>query len=618
MPTIRNWRAKMRPSSTLSLAALCAGLVTTPLAAQNVFTLDELVFSASLTDVARDRTGVRVNRISSTEMFRRGRLQFSEFLESLPGVNITQNGPIGTSATIRVRGLDWNYIPVRINGIDVTDPSSVQSRFDFGKLTSAGIASAEVLYGAQSAILGSGAIAGAVNITTVEAPEEIGSELGYSAEVGSYNTARTGLTYGTRFESGFLAMSLSHISTEGFSAADENVGNTEADGFDSIDFSLRGEFQASEIFTLGASLVLQNSNFEFDSSGGAGGDAPRYQDFQMNAGRIFATAALDRSVHEFGIEGSRTSRTDPLSGSRIIFEGERDKATYLGSYDLSAGNVLSIGAETMSERYYSATASSPTYADYQTHSIFGELLFSPVSAIDMSISARLTDNTDFGSKTTGRVAVAWRAGSNTLVRTSISTGFRAPSLNEMYGPFDSTPNPDLQPETSQSLEFGVEHQLGRLTADFTVFQTKITDLISWSSGYSQVPGTSRSDGYELGLSYSFVNDAQIGANFTSTDARAANGSRLNRVPRRDLSLSASTPINHNMNAAISLQSVSDRLESGIRFEDYTVVNANISHSLANGAELFLRIDNVFDEEYQTTRGYGTSDRALYIGVRGTF
>ena len=73
-----------------------------------------------------------------------------------------------------------------------------------------------------------------------------------------------------------------------------------------------------------------------------------------------------------------------------------------------------------------------------------------------------------------------------------------------------------------------------------------------------------------------------------------------------------------MNAAISLQSVSDRLESGIRFEDYTVVNANISHSLANGAELFLRIDNVFDEEYQTTRGYGTSDRALYIGVRGTF
>ncbi|MGB0352877.1 MAG: hypothetical protein ACPGDA_02685, partial [Paracoccaceae bacterium] len=89
----------MRPSSTLSLAALCAGLAATPLAAQNVFTLDELVFSASLTDVARDRTGVRVNRISSTEMFRRGRLQFSEFLESLPGVNITQNGPIGTSAT---------------------------------------------------------------------------------------------------------------------------------------------------------------------------------------------------------------------------------------------------------------------------------------------------------------------------------------------------------------------------------------------------------------------------------------------------------------------------------------------------------------------------------------
>ena len=100
----------MRPSSTLSLAALCAGLAATPLAAQNVFTLDELVFSASLTDVARDRTGVRVSRLTARDLANGGRLQFSEFLETLAGVNVTQSGPIGTSATLRIRGLDSKYV----------------------------------------------------------------------------------------------------------------------------------------------------------------------------------------------------------------------------------------------------------------------------------------------------------------------------------------------------------------------------------------------------------------------------------------------------------------------------------------------------------------------------
>ena len=270
----------MRASSTLSLAVLCTGLAATSLVAQNVFTLDELVFSASLTDVARDRTGVRVGQITARDLANGGRLQFSDFLETLNGINLTQNGPIGTSATLRIRGLDSKYIPVRINGIDVTDPSSLQTQFDFGKLTSSGIASAEVLYGSQSAILGSGAIGGAVNITTVDAPDEIGNEIGYNLEIGSYDTVRAGLTYGTRFERGFLAMSLSSTNTEGYSAADENVGNAETDGFDSIDYSLRGEYRATDILTFGASVLAQNANFEFDASGGVGGDAARFSDYE--------------------------------------------------------------------------------------------------------------------------------------------------------------------------------------------------------------------------------------------------------------------------------------------------------------------------------------------------
>ncbi|MFZ8959410.1 MAG: TonB-dependent receptor domain-containing protein, partial [Paracoccaceae bacterium] len=134
----------------------------------------------------------------------------------------------------------------------------------------------------------------------------------------------------------------------------------------------------------------------------------------------------------------------------------------------------------------------------------------------------------------------------------------------------------------------------------------------------QVPGTSRTDGYQLGLSYMFPNEAEIDLNYTSTDARSANGARLARVPRHDISLSASTPLGRQTTAGLSLQSVSDRLDTTTPLEDYTVLNANLTYTLDNGADLFLRINNVTDEQYQTTRGYGASDRAFYIGVRGTF
>lgn len=609
----------MRPSSTLSLAALCAGLAGTPLAAQNVFTLDELVFSASLTDVARDRTGVRVSRLTARDLANGGRLQFSEVLETLAGVNVTQYGPIGTSATLRIRGLDTKYIPVRINGIDVTDPSSVQTQFDFGKLTSSGIASAEVLYGSQSAILGSGAIGGAVNITTVDAPDEIGNEIGYNLEIGTYDTVRAGLTYGTRFERGFLAMSLSSTNTEGYSAADENVGNAEADGFDSIDFSLRGEYRATDILTFGASVLAQNANFEFDASGGVGGDAARFSDYELIAGRLFALADFGSQTHEFGLESSQTTRTDPslpAGWGAHLFEGQREKLTYLGVQSLDNGDTISIGAEAMTERYFSTDNTSPIHADYESNSVFTEWLTSPLTELDISISARWTDNSDYGSKTTGRVAIAWQAGPSSLLRASLSTGFRAPSLNELYGPFGA--NAALRPETSQSAEIGFEHVMGRVTFEAGLFQTRITDLIQYTTGYNQVPGTSRTDGYQLGLSYIFLNDAEIDLNYTSTDARAADGARLARVPRHDVSLSASTPLGQRTTAGLSLQSVSDRLDTTTPLEDYTVLNANLTYTLANGADLFMRIDNLTDEQYQTTRGYGASDRALYIGVRGTF
>jgi vitamin B12 transporter len=212
--------------------------------------------------------------------------------------------------------------------------------------------------------------------------------------------------------------------------------------------------------------------------------------------------------------------------------------------------------------------------------------------------------------------LAWRPTDATTLRASYSTGFRAPSLNELFGPFGA--NPDLQPETSRSTEIGVDHDFGRGVASATLFYTEIDDLIAFSGGYNQVPGTSVTQGFELGLSYDITERITAFGNYAYLDATDRNGNRLARVPRHDTTLGVSAEFGQNWSADFSMQMVSDRIDGGAPIEDYTVADLSIGYGLSDTTEVYLRVDNLFDEEYQTTRNYGTSDRAFYIGLRTRF
>ena len=155
------------------ITALLGFLLSTSAAVSQeagVFTLDEIIFSAGLTEIEEERTGVSVEVLTEEAVEDASVVQLPDALETLPGVNITQNGPLGTSTTLRIRGLNGNYIPVLVDAIDVTDPSSTQTNFNFGPLNTMGLGRVEVLYGSQSAIYGSEAIGGVISISSLAAP----------------------------------------------------------------------------------------------------------------------------------------------------------------------------------------------------------------------------------------------------------------------------------------------------------------------------------------------------------------------------------------------------------------------------------------------------------------
>ena len=609
----------MTRAGLLATAATALGLA--PAAAQNLaaadpFDLGEIILSATLTPLSLDRTGPTVTAIDA-ETLTDGPTELSETLDRTPGVSVTQNGGLGTQSVVRIRGLDGKYVGVRINGIDVTDPSNVQTQFDFGGLVGAGLGRTEVLRGSQGALYGSNAVAGVIDIGTGrgDGPGLAGDVM---VEGGSYGTRLAALGLANRDERGGLSFTLSRVHTDGFSA---RADDDEADGFDGTFAAWAGDYAVSDAVTLGFSGLWRDSEVEFDrfAFDNAGTNTVR-----QRGGRAFAAIETGPVAHEVSATRFRSDRRDP-GGFTERFEGERDTLRYQGSAEIGP-HTLSFGLERMEERF----ASDFDGGDRRTDSAFAELLARPLPTLDVALSLRHDDVEDFDGHLSGRIALAWQARPDTTLRAVLGTGFRAPSLYESYGPYGS---PDLVEEESRSLEIGVEQRLGDAgSVGATAFYTRIDDLISFDfaatacgSGfgcYGQVPGTTRVRGVELSGRYALGERIEIHGNYTFTDAKTGN-ERLVRVPRHDLTLGVAATVADRLTGTLDARLAADIEPStfdpeGSKTGTYRVFDLGLAYDVTDQAQAYLRVENLFDEDYETAGGYNTADRAVYVGLRASF
>lgn len=201
-------------------------LMLAPASAQDVFDLGEIVISGSLSPVTEGETGATVEIVEGEDIATSDTSVINR-LDRLPGVSSSANGGVGSSTTIRIRGLGPSYVGVRLDGIDITDPASLSPQFNFGGLLSSGIDRIEVLKGSQSALYGSEAIAGVVNITSFR-PTELGFSGLSNLETGSYGTNIGSASAGYSTDRGFVALSYGRIVTEGFSSRTQD--GPDADG----------------------------------------------------------------------------------------------------------------------------------------------------------------------------------------------------------------------------------------------------------------------------------------------------------------------------------------------------------------------------------------------------
>ncbi len=601
---------------TLLLSAAPLSLLLPQVAlAQEPLLLDEIVVSATIEPQAINRTGATVDVVEA-DTIADAPLSVSGTLDRIPGVTVSASGGLGSSSILRVRGLDGKYLGVRIDGIDVTDPSSTQTQFDFGGLTGVGLGRIELVKGAQSALYGSESVGGLVDIRTFEL-EEDGSVVSLGLEAGSFGTINTSAGYAVRTGGNALSFNLSRVEADGFSS---RSSDTEEDGFEQTFFTIKGETELANGITLGGSAFYRDTEVEIDRSAT---DPSGENTGLQRAARVFTAFDAFGIEHELSFSSFDIERRDP-GGFTTEFNGDRTQLAYLGTTEVALG-TLSFGIDETEERFSTPTESGST----ETQSALVELLTTPSGSTDLALSLRYDDNEDFGGTLSARIALAWQAQPDLTIRAVAGNGFRAPSLFERFSAFG---DPNLEVEESRSVEFGVEKRFSGGHIEATAFYTEIDNLIDFDGAatacgsgfgcYNQVPGTTVSQGIELAGEAALGEDLTVFGTYTYTDAKT-DGTRLVRVPRHDLSIGVEKAFTDRLSAKATATHVADVEASPFapannKVGDYTVFDVGFTYDVTNTTEAYVRIENLFDEDYETAGGFNAPDRSFYAGIRARF
>lgn len=555
--------------------------------------------------------------ISEDQIKARGFKDAIDAISSAPGVTSKQNGSFGGVGTIRIRGASSSQTLVLVDGVPVNDSSSPAGGYNFEYLNTSNIQSIEVLKGSQSTLWGSDAIGGVINIYTKQ-PES--TSFGASAEIGSFGLKRGSADINFAGSNSRFRVSTSKTSVDGISKADEKDGNSEDDGFESESYSMSGSIDLDSLILKG-SLSYMESQVEYDSYGFATGvqDGDERSNTDEFIGSISAFFDLfdDKLQNSIFISQSDINR-DYYSNGSFSFgaEGKRELIRYQGNIEVNEFNKIAFGLE-----------SEESKVDADESTIDGSFLlyeFRPNSKIIISTGIRNDDHEGFGSKTTRRISGTFKPSDNLIIRSSWGEGFKVPTIfqSTYFCCGATSANSSIRPETSTSYDFGFELFFNEMNSNFSItyFDQDINDQINFSfgvGGYENIDKVN-SEGFEIALDYQISKLMSLYLNYSYIDSVDGNGSSLFYVAKDSGEAGLIYEPNNSFSGSIiaryngSESSSYGKIDSWIRFD------VNGSYKLSGTNELYFRIENLLDEEYQQIFGYGTPERSGFIGLRSKF
>lgn len=622
-------RMRIMLATAIGAAAMAAQAVTNG-------PVQEIVVSATRLSMPAKDVASAVTVIDAATIERRQNQTAVEILrQDVPGLDVVQNGGVGSTASVYIRGCKPEHVLVLIDGVDANDPASAGRSFEWANLAADNIERIEVLRGPQSTLYGSDAIGGVVNIVTRKGQ---GAPHGsVRAEYGSHNSfsGKTELSGSTGAVN--YAVGLGQIYTEGISAASEKNGNTEKDGYQAT--TLSGRFGWDPTPRHSADLIVRYNTAwqqydDFDYTTGLPTDAASQGKYQTLTVRAQGAAKFfdDKWEQLLGFSLADSGRNDTTATSDSSFDGRTLGASWQNNLAIIDDHILTFGVDLKqetAESVYESTTSVDTFEE-QSAEMSGVYLqdsFKIGEAVDIAAGLRYDDHSQSGGKLTGRIAPQYRIkATGTRIKGTYGTGFKAPSLFQLYSTYG---NSALQAEESQGWDAGVEQELGSadFTAEVTWFGNRYDNMIDYDYSTSKYMNTAKakSDGVEAALNLKPHKRLELRFNYTYTETEnETTGLTLLRRPRNKAGMSLNwKPIDKlNLGAAANYVGVRRDQDfttsTSIDLEDYMLVNLSGSYDITSNFQLFARVSNVFNESYEEVYGYGTMGVAGYGGVKVSF
>ncbi len=614
-----------------------------------VYQLKDLVISANRNPVLTRKIGSSVTVITRDEIENR-RVRFvTDLLRTVPGLAVSQTSNAGSQTQIRIRGNEANHTLVLIDGIEVSDVGN-GTEFNFAHLLTTNIDRIEIIRGPQSALFGSDAIGGVISIITRQESE--GKMSGTtSAELGSFHTSSLESSIHTGGDWYNLSVFGSQYETLGTNVA--RRGN-EKDGYQNTTLGINGHITPREGLRFEIASRLSESEKEFDqqdfrfpttTTEGLTFDTDDSTTSSQIYGRISGTLSPLESnwKHRLGAAITDSDNDSYLNGTfNFGNEGQRKKYDYQLTYSLDIPRwANSVHNFTFAYEYeeirFRNIGPTPTSLQNQRNdldqdSFIGEYQLSLWDRLSISSGIRHDDNERFDDITTYRLTVAYLIPNyNIKIHGSHGTGSNNPTFTELFGFFPGffTGNPALKPEKSRGYDLGIEKKFkdGLITTDIAYFNSDFDDkIVSTFTTVVNANGESHRQGVELGINAILTDNLSVSGSYTYTDAEdATNQEEVRRSPH-----SASLGLNYHFfdNRAtinISMDYTGDQHDTRffnfptpakrVTLDDYVLVNVVTTVHLTDNADVFVRIENLLDEDYENVFSFSTPGIGVFGGLR---
>lgn len=552
-------------------------------------------------------------------------------LERAPGVTFARNGPPGAFTGVRVRGAEAEQLLVILDGVRLADPAAPGGGFDFGNLGAGNLAKIDLLRGSNSTIWGSDAIGGVLVAST-----RAESGIRGSAEYGARDTAHLTASGGIGGERGFLGGGASWYRSDGFSAA---ASGSEADGFEQLAADGQARAYLSDSFELFARGRYAEGDLELDGYAAPAfvlGDTAEYQEtrqYSGAAGAVYDSGSLFLSG-SWSLADTERELFDPAFGSAPNYttDGHSDRLGLTGEWRPIGPLIVAFGGS------YEWTRFETSFDTGHSTGIAGAYaqLGVEYGALSGHAGMRLDDHRDFGGATSFGADLSYEVAPAVRLRASVGEGFKAPSLFQLHSDYG---NVLLRPEKSTSFDVGLAwNQRGQWPyAAVTLYRRDSENLIGFVSCWGMASGIcagrpfgtydnigrARSQGVEVEAGAEVVPGLtllgvySLADNANRTPGSAAFGNPLPRRPRHALSLVTEWDLDGPV-VGTGLRWVSESFDdpaATVRMPAYATLDITARWPVSERVELFGRIENVLDEQYQTAAGYASPGRGAFVGVR---